>query len=475
MGSASSFISGCISLYIATETNIRVTYTAFENKRHQKLAYQNCFNTAYKGSCAIGFSSISIALSMICIIIHVYIKIVAPTTVSEYKYMFEIIAGFGLGSSTVSFIYRVGGGIYTKAIDIGSDLIGKSTQGLDDDIMNNSTILDLIGDCVGDIIGVNSDLYGSFSECICAVLFLSSYSPELIIGANFFWPLILLGSGIIVCIITSCITTTYIKTNKKEEIKNTLYVQLIISTILTTIIIALLSNYGLPDIITFFNSDNTLTFQTNKSNIMYCALMGLYSGISIQYFTNYYTSDEKKPVQDLAYTCKMEASLNILDGISLGYNSSIIPVLILAITLYTSFKFAGLYGISIATTGILSNVSICIIIDVFGYICDNAKEIANLVFEDHDIISVTNDLDSAGNSSKALVKMYTIGSACLVSLTLFGAFVLRTDIIQINILEPIIMASLMIGAMTPYCFSSLTLKSVVSSGEIMVFINNIVQ
>jgi inorganic pyrophosphatase len=475
LGALSSIASGYIGMYIATETNARVTYVAYENKKHEKLAYSYAFNTAFRGGIVMGFCLVSIALGLLTILIHLYMRIIVPTTLIEFRYMFEVIAGYGLGGSTVALFCRVGGGIYTKAADVGADLIGKTSLGLNEDSPDNpATIADNVGDNVGDIAGMGSDLFGSFAESTCASLVIAGSSIDMTRGANFFWPLLLSASGILVCIITSCFATNYMKVNKKEDIQKTLTYQLIISTLILTPTIILLANNGLPETFSFLNSNNAVLLQTGRYEVMICALIGLYAGLLIGYITEYFTSDENTPTKELAYSCKMGAGLNILEGISLGYYSSVIPILSIAATLFTSFKLAGFYGISIAALGMLSNLSTALAIDAFGPISDNAGGISEMALEDKDVRKITDDLDAAGNTTSAIGKGFAIGSACLVSFSLFGAFITRTGIVEVNILESIIIACLMIGAMVPYAFSALTMRSVGNAADKMVFIVNIV-
>jgi inorganic pyrophosphatase len=193
---------------------------------------------------------------------------------------------------------------------------------------------------------------------------------------------------------------------------------------------------------------------------MICALTGLWSGLIIGWFTDYYTSNLHSPTRQLAQACKSGAAINIIGGLALGYLSCIIPILAIAITLYISFKLVGMYGVAVAALGMLSNLSISLAIDAYGPISDNAGGISEMSNLDQRVRKITDALDAAGNTTAAIGKGFAIGSACLVSLALFGAFVTRTELKNVDILDPVTISALLIGAMIPYAFSALTMKSV---------------
>jgi len=351
--------------------------------------------------------------------------------------MFEFLAGYGLGGSTVALFCRVGGGIYTKAADVGADLVGKNELGLDEDSADNpATIADNVGDNVGDIAGMGSDLFGSFAESTCAALVVSGTSVGLTQGANFLWPLLLSAAGILVCILTSFFATHIQAVDRIDKIENTLKWQLIISTLLLTPTIIVLSIYGLPASFTFVSGDaNSLVLESHNWSIMACALVGLYAGLTIGFFTDYYTSNAHEPTQYLAESCKSGAAINIIQGLALGYLSCIIPILSIGVAVFVSFKFAGMYGIAIAALGMLNNLAISLAIDAYGPISDNAGGIAEMSNVPKSVRTNTDALDAAGNTTAAIGKGFAIGSACLVSLSLFGAFVTRTKVNAFLILD----------------------------------------
>lgn len=459
LGAVTSIVSGFIGMYVATRANVRVTYKA----SCPNDALKEAFNVAFRGGCVMGFCLVSVALAVLTIIIFFYLQVLRPVTVPEFTRLFEFIAGYGLGGSTVALFCRVGGGIYTKAADVGADLVGKNLLGLSEDSPENpATIADNVGDNVGDIAGMGSDLFGSFAESTCAALVVSGTSAQLTTGANFFFPLILSASGIFVCIITSFFATHIMAVDRKEKIEVTLKYQLIISTILLIPTIYLVAIYTLPAKFSFISGsgENTIEVLATANGVMICALTGLVCGLIIGYVTDYYTSNAHAPCQELSEACKSGAAINIIQGLALGYLSCVIPILAIAVTIFISFKLAGMYGIAIAALGMLSNLATSLAIDGYGPISDNAGGIAEMSELPEKVRELTDALDAAGNTTAAVGKGFAIGSACLVALSLFGAFITRTGLTVVNILEPIQISSLIVGAMLPYAFSALTMKSV---------------
>jgi len=469
LGALTSLISGYIGMYIATRANVRVAFLAATSKKEED-AFKNAFNVAFRGGCVMGFCLVSLALFIMLLIIIIFIEIHNPGNNQSYLALFEYIAGYGLGGSTVALFSRVGGGIFTKAADVGADLVGKNQLGLEEDSPKNpATIADNVGDNVGDIAGMGSDLFGSFAESTCAALVISGSSPELLRGANFLYPLMLSSLGILVCIITAFFATHIMPVTEKSKIEKTLKWQLIISTIILTPGIVLISILILPDVINFPKVTDVRPY-----HIMINALSGLWAGMIIGYFTDYFTSNTHSPTQYLAQACKSGAAINIIHGLALGYLSCIIPILSIAATLYISFKLSGMYGIAIAALGMLSNLSISLAIDAYGPISDNAGGISEMSGLPDHVRKKTDALDAAGNTTAAIGKGFAIGSACLVSLALFGAFVTRTSMTNVDILEPVTISALLVGAMIPYAFAAITMKSVGKAAAEMVILLNII-
>ena len=398
----------------------------------------------------------------------------------EVEHLFEFISGFGLGGSTVALFGRVGGGIYTKAADVGSDLAGKVDAALPEDSPKNpGTIADNVGDNVGDIAGMGADLFGSLAEATCAALIVSSTSQYMVATPDaIFFPLIVTAIGIIASFF--CQFFAYIET---KSVETQLKIQLWVSTLLMSagIIPAL---YVLPD------EGINISFAGNhyigtRWECYICIMLGLWSGLFIGLITEYYTSQENKPTRDLANACVYGAAPNIINGLALGYLSTVIPIFCLAVTVCVSFSLCAMYGIALAAIGMLGCLPIALSIDGYGPISDNAGGISEMSNLDESVRENTDSLDAAGNTTAAIGKGFAIGSACLVALALFGAFVTRVsntirvmpdaadspaqadDAFNVNILEPFTFAGLLIGAMLPYWFSAMTMKAVGDAAQDM--------
>jgi len=454
IGAATSVLSGFIGMRIAVTANSRTAVQA-------EFGYAAAFNTAFKAGMVMGFGLVSlgtvILYVLVCLLALKFDKWdVDPQVCQE---LFEALAGFGLGGSTVALFGRVGGGIYTKAADVGADLSGKVVEGWDeDDPRNPAVIADNVGDNVGDIAGMGADLFGSLAEGSCACMVVAASSPTLFNDWKaLMFPLIVLGMGLIVSFITSFIATHYRQVTAADQIEPALKLQLLISTIIMTPVAALASFVFLP------NDFVIGTKNTHNWHIYICVLLGLWTGLAIGYITEYFTSYTYRPVQECAEACEAGAAPNIIYGLALGYKSCIIPVFCICVTIYFSFKLSGMFGVACGAIGILSTIATGLTIDAYGPICDNAGGIAEMAQMPSHTRERTDALDAAGNTTAAIGKGFAIGSAALVSFALFGAFVTAAQIPYaggVSLLQPYTFAGLLFGAMVPYWFSALTMKSV---------------
>jgi inorganic pyrophosphatase len=478
IGGLTSMLSGYIGMRIAVYTNARTTISATHG-------WGMAFNTAFSGGAVMGFSLCSLGLLILYGIINLYHLYWDLNVLGNGQALFECIAGYGLGGSSIALFGRVGGGIYTKAADVGADLVGKVEQGIpEDDPRNPAVIADNVGDNVGDVAGMGADLFGSFAEATCAALVIASMSPDL----NKYWssslfPLLITSVGIFSGFLTALIPIFY-KVKKEEDIEKSLKIQLIVSTLLTTPLIAMISYLFLPSKFCVELSDNITdssfiwdddmpswcSFKATNTGAFISIICGLWSGLVIGYFTEYMTSHSHRPVRELASVCDKGAAVNIIYGLALGNLSTIVPVIFLAITILISFQLASMFGIALAALGMLSTLTIGLTIDVYGPISDNAGGIAEMVGFDESVRQKTDALDAAGNTTAAIGKGFAIGSAALVSLALFGAFVSRAGLSYqgINILDSFTFFGLLIGAMLPYVFSAMTMKSVGKAAQEMV-------
>lgn len=418
-----------------------------------------------------GFSTCAISMASLTGLLIAYIYIFKPvigTENGDYQALMELLAGFGLGGSSMALFGRVGGGIYTKAADVGADLVGKVEEGLDEDSPRNpATIADNVGDNVGDIAGMGSDLFGSFAESTCAALVLVAGMDDLMKEkiTAIYYPLLISAVGLIACLFTSIFGIFIYKVNEIKKIEKALNLQLLISTVLTGFFLIPITIFFLPESWSMPTADEP----DYKAKHWMCGLstfLGLLSGYIIGVSTDYYTSNAYKPVREMADICTSGAAINIIYGLALGYLSTIIPVLVLAVTIIVSIKFLGMLGVALAAIGMLSTLGVSLAIDAYGPISDNAGGIAEMSEIGADVREKTDALDAAGNTTAAVGKGFAIGSAALVSLALYGAFLTRCKTGNKNTIKSVqvndgwVFGSMLIGSMLPFAFSALTMKSV---------------
>ncbi|KAG6556101.1 hypothetical protein Mapa_002042 [Marchantia paleacea] len=459
LGALTSTLSGYLGMKIATYANAR---TALEARKSVGQA----FIVAFRSGAVMGFSLAASGL----LVLFVTILLFKLYFGNDWIGLYEAITGYGLGGSSVALFGRVGGGIYTKAADVGADLVGKVERNIpEDDPRNPAVIADNVGDNVGDIAGMGADLFGSFAESTCAALVISSISSfgteRSFVAMSY--PLLVSAVGIIVCLITALFATDLFVIKNVKQIEPALKRQLVISTVLMTLGVLAVSYLALPS--TFLiNVIGKESLHAKWWHVFLCVASGLWAGLIIGYVTEYFTSNTYSPVQEVADACKTGAATNIIFGMALGYKSVIIPVFAIAIAIYISFTFAAMYGIAVAALGMLGTLSTGLAIDAYGPISDNAGGIAEMAGMNHAVRERTDALDAAGNTTAAIGKGFAIGSAALVSLALFGAYVSRAGISIVNVIEAQTFVGLIVGAMLPYWFSAMTMKSVGKAALAMV-------
>ncbi|KAK9812230.1 hypothetical protein WJX73_005782 [Symbiochloris irregularis] len=459
IGAVTSSVSGFLGMKIATYANGR---TALEARKGVAPA----FMTAFRSGAVMGFLLAGMGLIMLQLTLYLLKAFYG----GDYEGVYEAIAGYGLGGSSIALFGRVGGGIYTKAADVGADLVGKLEKDIpEDDPRNPAVIADNVGDNVGDIAGMGADLFGSFAESTCAALVISSVSTLGADSVAMSYPLMVSAVGILVCLLTTFVATDLRPARLVTEIESTLKMQLILSTTIATPAVFLISYYGLPsEFKGIFNNDPE---KIVKNWYMFiCVAVGLWGGLIIGVVTERYTSNAYPPVQEVADACRTGAATNIIFGLALGYQSAIIPALVIATAIFVSFSLASMFGIACAALGMLNTLATGLAIDAYGPISDNAGGIAEMAAMGEDIRERTDALDAAGNTTAAIGKGFAIGSAALVSLALFGAYVTRAQIgaLESSILDPQVFAGLLVGAMLPYWFSAMTMKSVGKAALAMV-------
>jgi len=369
--------------------------------------------------------------------------------------LMEVIAGFGLGGSTIALFARVGGGIFTKAADVGADLVGKVEQGIpEDDPRNPAVIADNVGDNVGDVAGMGADLFGSCAESTCAAMVISAVvfagNPDALL-----FPILISAVGIPIALFTKLLVG--VKT--EDDVAPALMKLLIISSAIMAVVMYFFTTALIPADFILNGAKYT------NVGVYLCFLAGLVSGLAVGLLTGYYTSEKFAPVQEVAKSCETGVATNIIYGLALGYKSTVLPYIAIAISIFISWELAGMYGIAIASLGMLGSLVLTLTIDAYGPVADNAGGIAEMVGLESEVRRRTDILDSAGNTTAAIGKGFAIGAAILTSLALFAAFILtaeelRGEPITMSLLEPLVFTFLFLGAVLPFLFSAMTMKSV---------------
>lgn len=441
-GAVVSSLSAFLGMKIATKGNVRTTIRA-------RISLTEAFRVAFNSGAVMGFALAGLAVLGLIIASLVFLNIIPDPYIAM-----EIVAGFGLGGSTVALFGRVGGGIYTKAADVGADLVGKVEAGIpEDDPRNPAVIADNVGDNVGDIAGMGADLFGSCAEATCAALVIGASAVAITEGGwnTLLYPILVSAVGIPVSLITTFFAR--VKPNA-TNVEPVLKMQLIISTVLMAVAMVIITKVFMID--SFVLGDKVVS----NNGVLAALLSGLFSGLLIGLVTEYYTSHAYRPVREVADACKTGAATNIIYGLSLGYKSSVIPVILVALTVYISWYFAGMYGVAMAAIGMISTIAVGLTIDAYGPVSDNAGGIAEMCELGPEIRKRTDTLDAAGNTTAAIGKGFAIGSAVLTAIALFGAFLTVSEISLLNILEPVVFVGLLIGGVLPFLFTAQTMRAV---------------
>ncbi|NJY61790.1 sodium-translocating pyrophosphatase [Salinimicrobium sp. CDJ15-81-2] len=465
-GAIFSAFAGNIGMRIATQTNVRTTQAA-------RTSLPQALKVSFGGGTVMGLGVAGLAvlgLTTFFIIFFHYFMGGEWTDVHQMTIVLETLAGFSLGAESIALFARVGGGIYTKAADVGADLVGKVEAGIpEDDPRNPATIADNVGDNVGDVAGMGADLFGSYVATVLAAMVLGNYVIKDmggdIISEGFggigpiLLPIAIAGFGIIFSIVGTLLVKISSNSAKEAEVQSALNRGNWISIVLVAISSFFLVTWMLPETMQmeFFGEGPQ---QISSMRVFYATLVGLVVGGVISAVTEYYTGLGKKPVLSIVQNSSTGAGTNIIAGLATGMISTFYSVLLFAIAIWASYAFAGFYGVALAASAMMATTAMQLAIDAFGPIADNAGGIAEMSELPSEVRERTDILDSVGNTTAATGKGFAIASAALTSLALFAAYVTFTGIDGINIFKAPVLAMLFIGGMIPVVFSALAMQSV---------------
>lgn len=467
-GAIFSALAGNIGMRIATDANARTAEAA-------KTSLPQALKVSFGGGTVMGLGVAGLAVLGLSLFFLFFIgQFIGADPLNFYDEMtivLEALAGFSLGAESIALFARVGGGIYTKAADVGADLVGKVEAGIpEDDPRNPATIADNVGDNVGDVAGMGADLFGSYVATVLAAMVLGNYvirdmSLDIPFTDNFnnmgpiLLPVVIAGVGILASIIGTFFVKITNNDAKEAQVQKALDTGNWAAIILTLIASWFLIDWMLPDTMNmkFFGEG----YKTIPSiNVFWAACIGLAVGALISFVTAYYTSLGKKPVLDIVKNSSTGAATNIIAGLAVGMKSTFASVILFAAAIYGSYELAGFYGVALAASAMMATTAMQLAIDAFGPIADNAGGVAEMSELDPQVRERTDVLDSVGNTTAAVGKGFAIASAALTALALFAAYVTFTGIDGINIFRADVLAMLFVGGMIPVVFSAMAMKSV---------------
>lgn len=460
IGAVLSALAGFIGMRIATKSNVRTTQAA-------RTSLVQALKVSFTGGSVMGLGVAGLAVlgmgSLFIVFYSIFVPEGAAMTGHEMKTAIEVLAGFSLGAESIALFARVGGGIYTKAADVGADLVGKVEAGIpEDDPRNPATIADNVGDNVGDVAGMGADLFGSYVATILATMVLGQ---EIASSDNFggmapiLLPMVIAGLGLIFSIISMAFVRI---SNENSSVQNALNVGNWSSIIFVVIASYPLCMWMLPESLVLRG------YEFSNLDVFLAIVTGSVVGALMSWITEFYTSMGKRPVNSIIQQSSTGHATNIIGGLAMGMQSTVIPIIILAAGIIMSYTFAGLYGVAIAAAGMMATTAMQLAIDAFGPIADNAGGIAEMSGLPDEVRGRTDNLDAVGNTTAATGKGFAIASAALTALALFAAFVGIAGIDSIDIYKAPVLAMLFIGGMIPFIFSSLAISAVGRAAMAMV-------
>ena len=422
IGAGFSMLAGYFGMKVATRANVRTANAAMESGMTRALSI------AFSGGSVMGMCVVGLGL-LGCSLIYIL--------TGNYSILF----GFSLGASSIALFARVGGGIYTKAADVGADLVGKVEAGIpEDDPRNPAVIADNVGDNVGDVAGMGADLFESYVGAIVSALTLGVAAKGLFTGAGAIYPLVIAAVGIL----ASMIATFFVRGKEGSNPHKALKMGTYVSTLIVAVASFVLSKL-------FFG----------RMYYAFAIVAGLVVGLVIGFVTEVYTSEDYRSVKRIASQSETGSATTIISGVAVGMRSTWVPILLIGVGIYVSYSVTNdLYGIALAAVGMLSTTGITVAVDAYGPIADNSGGIAEMSGLDHSVREITDKLDAVGNTTAAIGKGFAIGSAALTALALFVSYATEVKLSSINLLSPYVVIGLLIGGMLPFAFSALTMDSV---------------
>ncbi len=454
IGAVFSALAGYIGMKVATAANVRTTQAA-------RTSLARALKVSFSGGTVMGLGVAGLAVLGLGALFIVFYQMYVVSQGGDVngtsmETALEVLAGFSLGAESIALFARVGGGIYTKAADVGADLVGKVEAGIpEDDVRNPATIADNVGDNVGDVAGMGADLFGSYVATILATMVLGR---EIVSLDNFngiapiLLPMVIAGLGLVF----SIIGTFFVRISKEtDSVQNALNLGNWSSMILTVVASYFLIDWMMPG-----GDMNIRGVLFTKLDIFWAVVVGLVVGALMSIITEYYTSMGRRPVNSIIKQSSTGHATNIIGGLAVGMESTVLPILVLASGIYLSYFFAGLYGVAIAAAGMMATTAMQLAIDAFGPIADNAGGIAEMSGLPKEVRERTDNLDAVGNTTAATGKGFAIASAALTALALFAAYVGMAGIDSIDIYKADVLAGLFVGGMIPFIFSSLAIAAV---------------